>query len=144
MFVGDINRPQIYVKEVRMLGYGVTDDKELIDNLTEKIYGERFGFVIGYVFYEDDEPIGIANLTVTPTIAEIKSIGILPDKRNKGFGNFFSRCLLLRLSEVSEKIIVYKNDYFYQFGFVLEGEKMSIDSEKIEFPSDCKHNTEKK
>lgn len=145
MFVGDSFSPtNIYVKEVGMLGYGVTDDKEIIESLTQEIYGKKLDMVIGYVFYEDEKPAGIANLVVTPEVSEIKSIGILPSRRKNGFGNFFTRCLLLRLSEVSEKIVTYNDDYFYQFGFTQEGKKMSIDSNKIDFPSDCKHNTEKK
>lgn len=127
-----------------MLGYGVTDDKEIIDSLTQEIYGKKLDFVIGYVFYEDERPAGIANLAVTPDVSEIKSVGILPSRRKKGFGDFFTRCLLLRLSEVSAKIVTYYDDYFYQFGFAQEGEKMSIESSKIDFPSNCKHNTEKK
>ncbi|NCA92197.1 hypothetical protein EOM82_02965 [bacterium] len=122
-----------------MLGYGVSNDTELLTDLYKKIFSRNPDFVIGYVLYEDDIPVGIANLKVNPKVSEMKEIGLLPEKRNKGFGDFFTRCLLLRLSEVSEKIITYKNQYFYKFGFVDEDNKMAIDSKKIDFPSTCKH-----
>ncbi len=123
-----------------MLGYGVSNDTELLEDLYQKIFQKKPDFVIGYVLYENDVPVGIANLKVTPELSEIKEIGLLSEKRRKFFGDFFTRCLLLRLSEVSQKIITYQNDYFYRFGFVDEGEKMVIDSKKIDFPSTCKHN----
>lgn len=122
-----------------MLGYGVSNDTELLTDLYQKIFSRNPDFVIGYVLYEDDIPVGIANLKVNPKVSEMKEIGLLPEKRKKGFGDFFTRCLLLRLSEVSEKIITYKHQYFYKFGFVDEGEKMVIDGKKIDFPSTCKH-----
>lgn len=122
-----------------MLGYGVSNDTELLTDLYQKIFSRNPDFVIGYVLYEDDIPVGIANLKVNPKVSEMKEIGLLPEKRNKGFGDFFTRCLLLRLSEVSKKIITYKNQYFYKFGFVDEDDKMAIDSKKIDFPSTCKH-----
>lgn len=122
-----------------MLGYGVSNDTELLTDLYKKIFSRNPDFVIGYVLYEDDIPVGIANLKVNPKVSEMKEIGLLPEKRNKGFGDFFTRCLLLRLSEVSEKIITYKNQYFYKFGFVDKDDKMAIDSKKIDFPSTCKH-----
>lgn len=121
-----------------MLEYGVTDDGELIDSLTQKIFGKSIDMAVAYIFYEKGLPIGIAQLKVTPDLSEIMLVGMLSEKRKMGFGNFFTRCLLLRLSEVSKKILVYKDDYFYQFGFGDEGEKMSIDSANIDFPSDCK------
>ncbi len=121
-----------------MLEYGVTDDRELIDSLAQRIFGKSIDIAIAYIFYENEKPIGIAQLKVTPDLSEIVLVGMLPEKRKKGFGNFFTRCLLLRLSEVSRKILAYNDEYFYQFGFVLEEDKMSIESINIDFPSDCK------
>ncbi len=122
-----------------MLSYGVSNDTELLEKLYQKIFGKKPDFSVGYVFYEDGVPLGIADLKVTPEVSEIKEVGLISEIRKRGLGDFFTRCIMLRLSEVSKKIITYKDSYFYQFGFVDEGEKMAILSEKIDFPSNCKH-----
>ena len=65
-----------------MLNMLPTNDRKLLDSMSFKIFSSPFEGDIGYIFYEDDKPIGFAKLVVGDT-SIISAIGILPDYRGK-------------------------------------------------------------
>lgn len=113
-------------------------DKELLNGLSVKIFNKPFAQTIGYVFFEGDTPIGISSFLADKKQSEIICIGILSEYRGRGLGDFFTRSILLRLSEVGERIVVdYPSGYFTKFGFFESDGKMVVDSKNLTFPSEC-------
>lgn len=122
-----------------MLNMMPTNDKKLLDNLSFNIFAEPFKGEVGYVFYSDKKPVGFAKLNVGDT-SSIKAIGILPKQRGKGLGDFFTRSILFRLTQISRYIKVeYKSDYFIQFGFKTVNNHMEIESDKLKFIENHNH-----
>ncbi|HOO22545.1 MAG TPA: GNAT family N-acetyltransferase [Clostridia bacterium] len=121
-----------------MLKLTPTNDKTLLDRLSNEIFGHDFGHEVGFVFQKGEENIGIARITCTPEKSTVVKVGIIPSERGQGYGDFFTRCLLLKMSDVSERIeIEYISDYYKKFGFTEENGKMIIDSGKLYFPRAC-------
>ncbi len=113
-------------------------EKKLLNELNNKIFGKDYEHTIGYIFYEQDTPIGISMFLANSEVSVIFSVGLIEEARKKGYGDFFTRSIMLRLSEVGEKIeIKYISDYYKKFGFIEVDGKMVINSEKLIFPSDC-------
>ena len=50
-----------------MLNMLPTNDRKLLDSMSFKIFSSPFEGDIGYMFYEDDKPIGFAKLVVGDT-----------------------------------------------------------------------------
>ncbi len=116
-----------------MLNMLPTNDRKLLGSMSFKIFSSPFEGDIGYIFYEDDKPIGFAKLVVGDT-SIISAIGILPDYRGKGYGDFFTRSILFRLTQISRKIVVnYIDDYYLKFGFIPKDNIMEIESYKLTF-----------
>ena len=116
-----------------MLNMLPTNDRKLLDSMSFKIFSSPFEGDIGYIFYEDDKPIGFAKLVVGDT-SIISAIGILPDYRGKGYGDFFTRSILFRLTQISRKIVVnYIDDDYLKFGFIPKDNIMEIESYKLTF-----------
>ena len=122
-----------------MLRYTATNDKKLLDKLSFSIFEEPFNGEVGYVVFDDDTPLGVARLIVTPDKSVLKSIGILPEYRGKRFGDFFTRSLINAVSYVTDVIeIAYKSDYFKKFGFTEGDSGMVIIADNLTFPCECK------
>lgn len=122
-----------------MLNMLPSSDKKLLDKMSYEIFAKPFQGDIGYVFYDDGQAVGFARLIIGDTSA-IAEVGITPEHRKKGRGDFFTRSILFRLTQISRYIrIDYKSGYFLQFGFEYDGEGMKIASDKLVFPSSCGH-----
>lgn len=116
-----------------MLNMLPTNDNKLLDSLSYKIFTIPFQGDIGYVFYNENETIGFAKFLVGDT-STVTAIGILPEQRNKGFGDFFTRSILYRLTQISRFIkINYIDDYYLKFGFEKKEDYMIIASDKLVF-----------
>lgn len=123
-----------------MLSIDATNDKELLDNLSLRAFGKNFDGKAGFVLFIDSQPIGVAKVTATDNIASISQIGVVPEERGKGYGDFFTRALMHNLSNASEKIVVESVcNYFLKFGFEQQANKMVIDSKDLVFPRKCCH-----
>lgn len=121
-----------------MLSFTATNDKGLLDRLSEEIFLKKFPAEVGFVLCEDDEPIGVARINILPTVSVIELVGVIGAFRKKGYGDFFTRSLMNALSNVSEVIeIGYESDYYLKFGFERGGKGMKIDSRNLVFPSKC-------
>lgn len=122
-----------------MLTITPTNDKNLLDDLSIKIFGKKFCGDVGFVLYNGNKPSGIAKISCREEFSAIIFIGVLPEFRKEKLGDFFTRSILLRMSEVSDKIeINYVSDYYKKFGFKEENGKMIIESDKLYFPCECK------
>jgi|AGTN01.3.fsa_nt_gi hypothetical protein len=115
-----------------------TNDKELLDLLSGSIFDKPFDGAVGFVLYADEKPVGAARFIINKGNSVIKSIGIIPEERGKGYGDFLTRSIMDNLSRVGKKIYIdYFSPYFYQFGFGRRGERMVVASEKLVFPKKC-------
>ncbi|MFW5780705.1 MAG: GNAT family N-acetyltransferase [Bacillota bacterium] len=116
-----------------MLNMIPTNDKKLLDNMSNTIFSRPFKGDIGYVFYVDEKEVGFAKLNIGET-SSIVAIGILPEFRKKGYGDFFTRSILFRLSQIAKIIkINYIDDYFLKFGFKNKVNYMEIESKDLKF-----------
>lgn len=123
-----------------MLSIDATNDKELLDALSIDALGKNFDGNAGFVLFCDNLPIGVAKVTARDNVAFISNIGVVPQERGKGYGDFFTRALMHNMSNASEKIVVLSVcDYFKQFGFELDQGRMIIDSKDLVFPRKCCH-----
>jgi len=123
-----------------MINLTATNDKKILDGLSNKIFGVPFDGGVGYILQLDEEAVGVAKVIVNPDVSTIVSIGVLKEHRRKGYGDFFTRVLLHVLSQVSAYLVVgYKSKYFTQFGFKDSFDEMFMKSKDIVFPSKCQH-----
>lgn len=123
-----------------MLRIEPTNDKELLDRLSRAIFDADFDGNVGFVLYLDDDAIGVCRAIITPVKSAIDFIGVLPESRKKGYGDFFTRVMLDNLTRVSEKVAInYESEYYLKFGFRQHKGTMEITSADIVFPSECKH-----
>lgn len=124
-----------------MLYVTATNDKGCLNSLYQKIFNADFPGGVGYIMYSDEVPVGVAQMTLNEEEAHIISLGIIPEERKKGYGDFFTRVLMDKVSYVTDWIIIdYTSDYFLKFGFKEENGKMKLLSDDIVFPSSCHHN----
>lgn len=122
-----------------MLNMLPSNDKKMLDKMSYEIFAKPFQGDIGYVFYDDGQAIGFARLKIGDTSA-IAEVGIIPERRKKGMGDFFTRSILFRLTQISRYIrIEYTSEYFLQFGFEYDDGGMKIASDKLVFISSCGH-----
>lgn len=123
-----------------MLSFTATNDINLLNELSQRVFGEEFGAEVGFVLYEEETPVGVARLTVTPEKSVLKKIGVVSESRGQRYGDFFTRSLLNAASGVSKVLeIAYKSDYFKKFGFEEGEDCMTIKSENLTFPCECGH-----
>lgn len=121
-----------------MITFEATNDKAVLNRVSNFAFGRDFGGDVGYVLYADGVAIGIARLAVTEEESRIESVGIVPKLRGMGFGDFFTRSLLNVLADVSDRIVIeYPSDYFLRFGFQREGDVMTARGKDIVFPRKC-------
>lgn len=122
-----------------MLNLQLTEDIELIDSIFNSLKKEKPDNVSFAVLFANKTPVGITAFYIADTI-HIKGIGVLPEERGKGYGDFISRVIVNMLSGYGNDIIVdYKSNYFYKFGFTdIEGDKMLVRVKDLKFPSKCK------
>ena len=122
-----------------MLRVEPTHDKEILNRLHGAIFGVTYPKDIGFLLYYKDTAVGIADIKADAKESEIIAIGIVPEERGKGWGDFLTRVIMDRLTTVSQSIYVrYKSDYFVKFGFREEEGGMRIESKDIKFPSKCR------
>lgn len=122
-----------------MLNMLPSNDKTLLDELSYSLCSKPFSGAVGYIFYADGTPVGVAHLSVS-AMSSIDFIGVLPAYRKKGYGDFFTRSILFRLSQISEKICIkYVSGYYNKFGFVSDGKNMYVDSDSLKFEPACGH-----
>lgn len=122
-----------------MLNLDATNDLTLLNTLHNAIFGNDIQGKVGYVFYVDGVPAGVAKLDIDATSATLREVGILKGFRGKGYGDFFTRSLMNCCIDITDVIYAYKDDYFLKFGFTEDGERMRVDSDKLTFPHACKH-----
>lgn len=121
-----------------MLNLAPTNDKKLLDSLSNSIFACDYEGSVGFVLYKSNESIGLAKIHCDDEKSIILKLGIVPMKRKTGYGDFFTRSLLLRMSEVSDAIeINYVSEYYKKFGFIEKNGKMFIESDKLIFPRKC-------
>jgi GNAT superfamily N-acetyltransferase len=117
-----------------------TNDKELLDSLSVRIFGAPYEGNVGYVLYCEDEAVGLAKLSIKEEVTVILSAGILPEMRGMGLGDFLLRSLMARASDMSDRIeIGWISDYFIKFGFRQQRCGMVIESKDLVFPRKCCH-----
>lgn len=122
-----------------MLQLDVTNDLDLLEKLSDAIFGTPYEGQTGYILMADDVPAGLARCTVTTELCTIERVGVLPKLRKKGYGDFLTRVLMHNFSLIAPKLeIGYVSDYFLKFGFHRVGDRMEIDSDTIQFPCKCK------
>ncbi|MFA5450303.1 MAG: GNAT family N-acetyltransferase [Clostridia bacterium] len=125
-----------------MLRIVPTNDKQLLNELSEQIFGKDFARSVGFVLYNSEQAVGLASLNILADKATLELVGIIPMARGQGLGDFFTRSLINTLSYSSPNIIIgYKDGYFDKFGFITREKDMIIQSKDIFFPSQCRHNT---
>jgi len=117
-----------------------TNDKELLDSLSARIFGKPYEGSVGFVLFCEGEPTGLAKLSINEEVTLIRSAGIVPEMRGMGFGDFLMRSLILRAGDMSPLVeIGWVSDYFLKFGFRQQRDKMTIESKDIVFPHKCCH-----
>ena len=121
-----------------MLSLGASNDKIILNELHNAIFGSDIVGEVGYLLYLGDKAIGVAKLRVTTEEMHILEVGILEEYRGKGYGDFFTRSLMNIFIDVTDYIVSeYVDDYFLKFGFVTRGDVMVVESEKLTFPRKC-------
>lgn len=121
-----------------MLSLGASNDKKILNELHNAIFGSDIVGEVGYLLYLGDKAIGVAKLRVTTEEMHILEVGILEEYRGKGYGDFFTRSLMNIFIDVTDRIVSdYVNEYFLKFGFVQSGDVMVVESEKLTFPRKC-------
>ncbi len=121
-----------------MLSLGASNDKIILNELHNAIFGSDIVGEVGYLLYLGDKAIGVAKLRVTTEEMHILEVGILEEYRGKGYGDFFTRSLMNIFIDVTDRIVSdYVNEYFLKFGFVQSGDVMVVESEKLTFPRKC-------
>lgn len=105
-------------------------EKIIFDNVLQ--VGQRV------ILYDGEEPCGIAVYTLSDTI-NILRVGILSQKRNRRYGDFFTRSIIFKFLPYDLDITIgYYNKYYEKFGFVRSGDSMTAKASEIIFPSTCK------
>ena len=102
-----------------MLSLGASNDKTLLNELHNAIFGVDMVGDVGYLLYLDDQAIGIARLRVTEEEMHILAVGVLEEYRGRGFGDFLTRSLMNVFIDVTDRIYAdYVDEYFVKFGFI--------------------------
>lgn len=122
-----------------MLRISPTNEKLMINKLSNEIFNEDFEGDIAFILYSDEVPVGLSHIKVADNIALIDKIGILENCRKKKMGDFFTRSLLFHFVNSVEFVeINYISSYFEKFGFSKTKKgTMKIKSNMLEFPSSC-------
>ncbi|MDD3946480.1 MAG: GNAT family N-acetyltransferase [Clostridia bacterium] len=124
-----------------MLTIEPTNDKILLDELSRSIFGKALDGSVGFVLFCDETPVGMAHIMANDEVCYLRDIGIVPEERGKGYGDFLTRALLHNLSSVCRRIVVEPPcNYYLQFGFQLQNGKMTADGKDLTFPHKCGHN----
>ncbi|HKL74258.1 MAG TPA: hypothetical protein VJ903_05135, partial [Clostridia bacterium] len=87
-----------------MLSFAPTNDKALLNNLSKSIFDCDYESDVGFVLYQSKESVGLAKISCCTEKSIVLKVGIIPSKRKLGYGDFFTRSLLFRMSKVSEII----------------------------------------
>lgn len=121
-----------------MLRFSATNDGKVLDTLSMEIFGDEFPGKVGYVLYDGDKAIGVAKMTVGTEVSVLERVGIVPEERKKGNGDFFTRSLVFGMSNASEEVVVNtKDEYYCKFGFTERNGKMVCPSGRVVFPCGC-------
>lgn len=117
-------------------------DAKLNSKLTKTLFSREPLSGVSFVLTAEGKNVGLMELRLPPNGNGILSVGILPEFRGKGYGDFFTRAALLRLSETGEEIrIAYASEYYLKFGFRQCGKEMILKSKDLYFPHECGSHT---
>ncbi len=125
-----------------MFGVVAVSDVEVLTKLAKECGGEYLpNCTLNTVLIVGDIPCGICMMRYTTSQKiRLEWVGVREDMRGKGYGDFLTRASINKAIDISKFIeIGYVDDYFLKFGFTKEGDVMSIESEKVFFPSKCNH-----
>lgn len=117
-------------------------DREVLQKLAKECGGEyNPECTLNMVLIVGERPCGVSMMRyVDKKRIRLEWVGITPDMRGKGFGDFLTRASINKAIDISEYIeISYADDYFEKFGFERKDNKMQIESKKVVFPSKCNH-----
>ena len=116
------------------------EDKKILDSLSLAALGRPAAAESGAVLAVDGNKCGVAFFTLDSDI-HISAVGVLPEYRGKGYGDFFTRVLLYKFMFYKKDIVVDCVDgYYTKLGFKQDGESMRASCDDIVFPSYCAHN----
>ncbi len=123
-----------------MLTVEWSEDRRLLDGLSRAIFDCSARDLCGAVLSCDGVYCGVAFYGVGECI-HIKSVGILPEYRGNGYGDFFTRTLIYKFMFYNKDIVVdYHDDYYINLGFVSDGDgSMRASCDDVVFPSGCEH-----
>ncbi len=112
----------------------------MLDGLSRAIFGTPAHSACGAVLSCDGVYCGVAFYGIGDEL-HIRSVGILPEYRGRGYGDFFTRTLIYKFMFYNKDIVVdYHDDYYINLGFASEGDNsMRADCADIVFPSGCGH-----
>ncbi|MBQ2715116.1 MAG: hypothetical protein IJF76_05765 [Clostridia bacterium] len=118
------------------------DDVEVLEKISAEC-NHKFdrSCTMNLLFILGDRPsgVGCARYLSSDTI-RIEFVGLIEGARGKGFGDFLTRSMINKVMDLCKVVEVNsKSEYFLKFGFELVGDVMRAKSEKIVFPSKCKH-----
>lgn len=123
-----------------MLSLLYSDDNKINGELNDAIFGSSSSEGFSVLLLEDGIAIGISSVVLDGLLPIITRVGILPEYRNKGYGDFFMRSLFFMLSEQSGGVAVsWQHKYFEKFGFKPSDNLLFVSKEDLKFPSYCKH-----
>lgn len=123
-----------------MLSLLYSDDNKINGELNDTIFGSSSSEGFSVLLLEDGIAIGISSVVLDGLLPIITRVGILPEYRNKGYGDFFMRSLFFMLSEQSGGVAVcWQHKYFEKFGFKPTDNLLFVSREDLKFPSYCKH-----
>ena len=117
--------------------------KPIIDDSTERFLAAEgvateYSAGVDVALYEDERLIGAAHVAFLPDTAVLEGVYLTPDRRGFGFGDFLTRAVMDAYTRSLPLFkVVYKSDYFLEFGFREESDGMIVRSEEIVFPSHC-------
>lgn len=113
-------------------------DAAINSELSKTLFSRQPLTGVSFVLTAEGKTVGLMELRLPPSGNGILSVGILPEFRGKGYGDFFTRAALLRLSETGEEIrIAYASEYYLKFGFRQCGKEMILKSKDLYFPHEC-------
>lgn len=114
------------------------EDIKIGEELSEKIFGVGDITDGAILLFNDKTPIGLAEIYVGSDFVGISRIGVLPDFRGRGAGDFFARVIIFKLMSYELPIkLDFVNDYYQKLGFKKQDKTMLAECEDIKFPSCC-------
>lgn len=127
-----------------MLTLEYCEDEKLKGAMAEELFpGEKVGSAV--VLRADGVPCGLAEYALEGDCVRIKKVGVIKSERGKGYGDFFTRALVLKFMRSGMDIAAdCESEYFQNLGFKRDGKGgMRVSPGEVVFPSQC-HKEDKK